>query len=379
MATTLYPAARAVAPALHEHFTRHQAEARAEGLANLAPIPSPAVIEAVVDAAFWASLRRQEGYVPRISLAFLPPDDPARWLRFETALGLGPFALARLAPAVERPGIHLGVWGEPGDLRLWGTTRSIPTLCFVLEVVSPGVLVVKHRLREDLPKFVNVAVFEGEKVKVLSGDDADLADYPAVMTSLLGLDAPRAVYDRDGVLARIAVSMRAHGRGGSLLVVPSRTDAWRDSMAGPLVYAVRPPFSGLAELVRDAPVHPREGRWHEALVRAVDAVAGLTAVDGATVVNGEYEVLAFGAKIRRREGCPEVDQVVVTEPIEGGSRRVVHPGQLGGMRHLSAAQFAQDQTDAVALVASQDGRFTLFAWSPRDHLVGARRLEALLY
>jgi hypothetical protein len=48
------------------------------------------------------------------------------------------------------------------------------------------------------------------------------------------------------------------------------------------------------------------------------------------------------------------------------------------MRHLSAAQFALDQPDAVAMVASQDGRFTLFAWSPRENLVGARRLEALL-
>jgi hypothetical protein len=378
MATTLYPAARAVAPTLHEHFSRHQAQARAEGHAHLAPLPSAAVIEAIVDVAFWASLRRQEGYVPRISLAFLPPEEPVRSLRFETALALGPFALARLAPAVERPGIHLGVWGEPPDLRVWGTTRSVPTLCFVLEVVSPGVLVVKHRLREDLPKFVNVAVFEGEKVKVLSAEDADLADYPAVMTSLLGLDPRGSVYDRDGVLARIAVSMRSHGRGGSLLVVPSLTDAWRASMAGPLAYAVRPPFSGLAELVREAPARAGEDRWHDGLVRAVDAVAGLTAVDGATVLNGDYEVLAFGAKIRRRDGCPEVEQMVVTEPVDGGSRRVVHPGQVGGMRHLSAAQFAQDQPDAVALVASQDGRFTLFAWSAREKLVGARRLEALL-
>ena len=45
--------------------------------------------------------------------------------------------------------------------------------------------------------------------------------------------------------------------------------------------------------------------------------------------------------------------------------------QLGGTRHISAAQFAQDQHDAVALVASQDGRFTVFAWSSRDGLVHA--------
>lgn len=378
MTATPYAAARAVAPALHEHFGRHHASAREQGHVNLAPIPAVAVIETIVDAAFWASLRRQEGYLPRISLAFVPPEQTVRSLRFAAPLPLGPFALARLAPAVERPGIHLGVWGDAGDLRLWGTTRSIPTLCFVLEVVSPGVLVVKHRLREDLPKFVNVAVLEGEKVMILGGEDADLADYPAVMASLLGLDPPGSVYDRDGVLARLAVSMRAHGRGGSLLVVPSGTEAWRESLAGPLAYAVRPPFAELAELLREASARPREGRWHDALARAVDAVAGLTAVDGATVLNGDYAVLAFGAKIRRREGRPEVEEVVVTEPIEGGARRVVHPGQLGGMRHLSAAQFAQDQPDALALIASQDGRFTLFAWSPRERLVGARRLEALL-
>jgi DNA integrity scanning protein DisA with diadenylate cyclase activity len=57
---------------------------------------------------------------------------------------------------------------------------------------------------------------------------------------------------------------------------------------------------------------------------------------------------------------------------------VVHPAQLGGTRHLSAAQFAQDQIDSVTLVASQDGRFTVFAWSPLKKAVHAYRVEALL-
>ena len=50
----------------------------------------------------------------------------------------------------------------------------------------------------------------------------------------------------------------------------------------------------------------------------------------------------------------------------------------GGTRHLSAAQFVHDQQDAVALVASQDGRFTVFAWSSCDNMVYAHRVEALL-
>jgi hypothetical protein len=172
--------------------------------------------------------------------------------------------------------------------------------------------------------------------------------------------------------------MRAHGRGGALLVVPAGTDTWRESMSGPLPNAVNPPFTGLSELVRAGLVRGGERRRHEALARAVETVAGLTAVDGATVIDGEYALLAFGAKIRRRRGQPEVEQVVVSEPVEGGARHVVDPSQLGGTRHLSAAQFAQDQQNAVALVASQDGRFTLFAWSPREGMVAARRLETLL-
>ena len=57
---------------------------------------------------------------------------------------------------------------------------------------------------------------------------------------------------------------------------------------------------------------------------------------------------------------------------------VLAPLQLGGTRHISAAQFAQDQQDAAALVASQDGRFTVFAWSAAAGMVHARRVEALL-
>ena len=116
----------------------------------------------------------------------------------------------------------------------------------------------------------------------------------------------------------------------------------------------------------------------DALRRAVDGVAGLTAVDGATVITDQYEVLAFGAKIVRRDGSSQVAEVIMTEPIEGARAEVVEPAQLGGTRHLSAAQFVRDQHDAVALVASQDGRFTVFAWSPCENMVHAHRIETLL-
>jgi DNA integrity scanning protein DisA with diadenylate cyclase activity len=57
---------------------------------------------------------------------------------------------------------------------------------------------------------------------------------------------------------------------------------------------------------------------------------------------------------------------------------MVEPAQFGGTRHLSAAQFVRDQRDAIALVASQDGRFTVFAWSSNEEIVHAHRIDALL-
>jgi len=56
--------------------------------------------------------------------------------------------------------------------------------------------------------------------------------------------------DPVNVLIQIAVSMRAHGRGGILLVTPSCHDHWKTSIIHPLQYPVSPAFSGVADLVR---------------------------------------------------------------------------------------------------------------------------------
>jgi hypothetical protein len=69
---------------------------------------------------------------------------------------------------------------------------------------------------------------------------------------------------------------------------------------------------------------------------------------------------------------------MVTEPIEGGTSDLELPEKLGGTRHQYCAQFVHDQRDSVALVAGQDGRFTVFAWSPCIDMVHAHRVETLL-
>jgi hypothetical protein len=374
-----YPAARTVAITVEEHFARYFAMATPQhNRQKLARHPDAQVIEAIIDAAFWASLRREEGFSPKISLAFLPPEDAGQPLRFERHLPFTPTTLSRLAPAVERHGIHLGIWRDGNELCVWGTTRTIPKFCFVLEVVEPGLLVVKYRRGQDTGKFVNLVVLKGDQIKVLDEQGTSLPDCPTLLTALLDFGASDSQVDSVNVLVELAASMRTHGRGGSLLVVPQDSQAWRESIVQPVSYSVAPAFSELAELMRQDTVERSKRLWQEAFIDAVEALAGLTAVDGATVISDQYELLAFGAKIARRDGGAQVEQVIVTEPIVGGAPSIVHPIQLGGTRHLSAAQFVQDQHDSVSLVASQDGRFTVFAWSPCEGMVHAHRVETLL-
>lgn len=369
MTPPTYSAARAVAARLQPHFAHAH---------PTAPLPDTSVIETIIDAAFWASLQREEGYEPRISLAYLAPTHTVLPLTFERPIVLASPALTRLAPAVERPGIHLGVWGEPGGgLHVWGATRRLPPFCLVVEVVAPGLLVIKQSRGEELGKFVNLAVLQADQVKLIDQRAAQIPDCPAVLTSLLGLDSK---FDSGGSakpLIQIAISMRAHGRGGSLLVVPAGNATWRESILHPITYSVAPLFSVLADLLRVG-AEGRDRSWQDEVRRAVEGIAGLTAVDGATVITDRYDLLAFGVKIVRRKGSPQVSQVIVTEPVEGSMQEIGDPSQLGGTRHLSAAQFVHDQRDTLALVASQDGRFTVFAWSACEDTLHAHRIDALL-
>jgi len=374
-----HPGRRSVAERVRAHFVRHleQTPAESSDVLCISAPPDLDELEALIDIAFWTSLRREEGYVPIISLALVAPSATPAPLRFSEPLPLEPAALAKVAPAVERPGIHLGVSPIDGELRVWGATRLLPAFCLVLEVAAPGVLVIKQHRGGEQTKFANIAVLEADQVKIVDEDASSLPDCPSLLSSLLGFDTPASWTDSVNVLVQLSVSMRAHKRGGLLLVVPSGSDKWRESIIAPIKYELRPPFSVLSHLMLQRTVD-RDRLWQDALGRGVEFIAGLTAVDGATIVTDQHDLLAFGAKITRRRGSPPVEVTAVTEPIEGGSAAIVHPSSLGGTRHLSAAQFVHDQRDAVALVASQDGRFTVFAWSPCEDMVHAHRVEALL-
>lgn len=371
-----YPAAQAAAPRVHAHLAALLADA---GTAGADPLPDPMLIQRALDVAFWASLRREEGRAPSISLALVPLADVETPLRFARPLPLAAAPLARLSPAVERPGIHLGVWPDAAGVdAVWGTTMTLPPRVAVIEVVAPGLIVVKARRDREATKYTNILVLEGDDARVLDTQVPRRPECPQVVSSLFDFESVASWVASADLLVQLATSMRTHGRGGALIVLPPHDDAWRASVAAPLAYELAPPWAVLKDAVGTAGLAHPDGQWPAAVTRAVAAVAGLTAVDGAALLTRDHEVVAFGAKLVRRKGWPAIERLFVTEPVEGRGTLELHPVQVGGTRHLSAAQFIHDQRDASALVASQDGRFTVFTWSTAWNAVHAHRVEALL-
>ena len=62
----------------------------------------------------------------------------------------------------------------------------MPAFCFVLEVIAPGLLVIKQSRGYGSGKFVNVAAFQGD-VKLINEQFGRLPGCPDLLSSLLGV------------------------------------------------------------------------------------------------------------------------------------------------------------------------------------------------
>ena len=107
--------------------------------------------------------------------------------------------------------------------------------------------------------------------------------------------------------------------------------------------------------------------------KSLGVIVNLTAVDGATLVTFDLDVLAFGAKIRAKDVDHKPERLVISEPFEGSVEREIGLFELGGTRHQSAAQFVFDQKDAIAIVASQDGVLSVLGWDRTEGKVAVIR------
>ncbi|WP_205903541.1 hypothetical protein, partial [Pseudomonas viridiflava] len=75
-------------------------------------------------------------------------------------------------------------------------------------------------------------------------------DRPPILKALLDLTVLASWSDPINILIQFSVSMRGHGRGGALLIVPKDNTKWEESIIHPIQYLIEPPFSGLSNLAK---------------------------------------------------------------------------------------------------------------------------------
>lgn len=106
-------------------------------------------------------------------------------------------------------------------------------------------------------------------------------------------------------------------------------------------------------------------------------LAPLSAIDGALVVDTALSVFCCGAKITLPRTKPQ-GSVVVGNPLQKIQKAKVTFDSLGGTRHTSAAGFVARHKKAFAVVLSQDGRLSLFAWDDKRNVLVQKKLDDLL-
>src|SRR5690606_34820533 len=163
------------------------------------------------------------------------------------------------------------------------------------------------------------------------------------------------------------------GHGALMLITPANSSSWLRSIVHPIGYQLNPPYSLFPTNLNET-FEEYEAQLH----RAINSIGGFSAVDGATVISNDHKLLAFGAKVARSDVGLPVSHILLSEPIKNGKPKLLESTKIGGTRHLAAAQFVHDQRDSMAMVASQDGLFTVFTWSGELKMVHAHRIDSLL-
>lgn len=353
-------------------------------------------IRELIEVSFWASLRKEEGHHPRFSLIYERPSAYSvgnNLFAFKKPLPFDVRALVKLAPAVESTS-DIGVWPDAGDkLTIWGIAPPLRGLSLYIKTIEPGQLIL------SLSDHFRAAVTDQRAEFV---DEFNFNLLPEIFRKAQASHSPQQPqYDwlvkqhRDDDLGRIAVAMRSHGHGGTLLIVPNEGVAWKDSIEIDMFQFSGSPYERVKKDLekRDEVVQHFLSAidLHSSLDNAkksLEFIGQLTAIDGVTIVTYDFTVLGFGAKISPLEikkpltsgHSHKLESILVLEPFEKNAPQVKKFSEMfWGKRHQSAAQFVFDQRDALALVASMDGVLSLFVWDAKREMVSViKEAEFLL-
>jgi hypothetical protein len=370
--------------------------------------PSMAVLTAVLNTCFFASLKREEGRTTEFDLALCLPSalpEPAfRFSKFTKIFTLVPFEsrrlsvneLVRLAPACnpEKTVILCGHDAKNDDVNIWGIAdigwRSSGTHIALTElrvrVISPGEMRISLHGRL-LCTYRDGKILYPERALVNTGciyeffKSTSLHLCQEVKAACGDQNNNEPDHERDYramayvfALQDIIEKMQRLRHGGCILIVPE--DASLDKL--PNVTAKYPCRNETVWnclcgkwILHDQFFAARAGKCNTETVERLqieredvenglrdsfDMVVRLTAVDGAVLMTRKFEVLGFGAVIQ----LPQVAEYKINrcQNRDATEAREI-PIESYGTRHRSAFEFCYRCSPSVAIIVSQDGGFKI--------------------
>lgn len=377
---------------LHKRYLAHHS----------APEDTPSVeqLEEIISTMIWASTQHEEGRLSRFAMAFAKPT-PLDFLGLSFAVPrrLSTEELRKLAPAVVPRDGRIMVWPNASNKNLEICGLQTTSLSSVtIRVLDPG------RLTVSFPLDSTIAEIAGTRAGFISADwnnkgQRMMAPKQLVPNGTLG---EALSFFSIHVTQQILSQIRLLGHGGTLVLVQDDL-TWRNSVDQPIFYQCNQnlnEFERIFDPYKESVTAKVGGTAQETMTEALRLIASaeyqrfigdaarsiayMSAVDGATVLNSKFAVLAFGVKLKppkRKARSTAVEMVTTVLPYEGVPASDVPIDEaFRGTRHLSAARFVLNNPKAVAYVVSQDGGITGLIMEPGSStkLLAIKSLELLL-
>ena len=375
-----------------------------------------ALFEKALGVAFQASLLTEETRATRFRLLLTSPDllpetgTPKQGvlrLRFDAFRPFTAEELRRLAPAAPFETSLIGVHVDEGRLRIWGLAHSGPAWLAptwggrnvvpnwthdpIIHVTGPGQIAVRcagkliGALERGLVVDATLDVFDSEWLPAMFVRERE--DIRAAHeASQAGVESPTSAEHSlvgklgQQMLRRAIQLVRGAHHGGLVLVLNTEGEAAARASGLRLKYSLaqdepshryRSLLLRILEATAATTTKPSVG-WADfasndsALFAALEqdvfevsrALANLTAIDGALVLDKRFGVLGFGVEVSAE--LPSPRQVFRALDTEGRSRQAEDVENVG-TRHRAAYRFVNDHPDGLAVVISQDGGVTFVA------------------
>jgi hypothetical protein len=368
------------------------------------PIPLLHHVTLVVEAAYLASLKREESRALRFAIVLLPSANPSQnavdrqlghFSAFHESIPFRPNSIAKLAPALDPNLSAIAVGLVP-------TSEGCDSALAILGVINfaplsrrfprlPVAIVGRTGLRPDAftvyavePGSLVIARGDSQIGRLIDGEFVVAAPDPLTAESLGGyiihsitthaLYIEHDVYYwhvyRDALDVLFAeVSARTHG---AIIVI---ADSDRDGAlrhASPRVringaFGVQDLFAEL--LKQEGAGHGTilvHLAWRKLLHERLAILGQMGAVDGALLLNWNLDLVGFGATL----SAPPWPGRIVTGP-DGFGRNGgdLFDHRRFGERHASAIAFAASTPGSVVFVLSQDGPLRAFLLKDRETLL----------